>query len=710
MKLADFLETYRDSLNEKVLSEFKPHYDFNPGDFLGRMNDFRRRPFPSQIHPIAALAKALTNGHRSAFLAGEMGVGKTLIGLAAARIGNFKKVIVLCPPHLVRKWKREIEATLPRASASVVRTITDLDKVMRNLNPVIHFIIISRERAKLGYRRKAAYNLLQKGDRYKYRLLCCPDCGGEITDSDGVPVEREELEKKKFKCRVRVKTRTGERECGAALWCADNKGPRRYPLAEYLKRRYRKVFDLYLIDEFHEYKAKGSAQGYAAASIASASKRILALTGTVFGGYSTSLFHLLYRFSQAIKRDFKHGDDLRFASRYGILERITQTPKDDFKEEGSTSKRRAFQTRVIEKPGVSPAIITELLDKTVFLRLSDVSEALPPYQDLIEVCKMEPEQKEVYETFSRKLKDALNDELRKGGKRLLGAYLQSLLSYPDTPWKKESIYKMDEDRRILVAEARALSENEIYPKEKRLIEICRENKAMGRKLAVYVAHTERRDITGRLKTLLEREGLRVVVLKSDTVAPEKREDWIKDRVKEGIDVLVCHPKIVATGLDLLDFPTLVFYQTEWSVYVLRQASRRSWRIGQKKPVRVHYFIYEETIQERALTLVAKKTKASLAVEGEFVDGGLSAFAHEEDIITELAKSFVKGKAAGETLEALFQASRDGGAENDRFLDDACSGSQAGLDSSRESAERGPSLTESYVVVTDSVGQLGFEFV
>jgi len=708
MKLVEFMETYRESLNEKVLREFTPQYDFNPTDFLAGMREFKRKPFPSQIHPIAALARALTNGHRSAFLAGEMGVGKTLIGLAAARVGGFKKVLVLCPPHLVRKWKREIEATLPRASASVVRSITDLGNVMRNLNPVIHFIIISRERAKLGYRRKPAYNFLQKGDRYKYRILCCPDCGNEILDQEGVPVGQDDLIKKKFKCTAKVKVWNGERECGGALWSADNKGPRRYPLAEYIKRRHRKFFELLIIDEVHEMKAKGSAQGYAAASLASASKRILALTGTVFGGYSTSLFHLLYRFSQTIKGEFKHNDDMRFASRYGILERVTQTPKDDFKEEGTTSKRRAFQTRVIEKPGVSPAIITELLDKTVFLRLSDVSGSLPPYQDLIEVCKMNPEQKEVYETFSRKLKDALNDELRKGGKRLLGAYLQSLLAYPDTPWRKESIYKIDEDRKFLVAEARALSEDVIYPKEKRLIEICRENKALGRKLAIYCTHTERRDITGRLKMFLEREGLRVVVLKSDTVAPEEREDWIKNQVEGGMDVLICHPKIVCTGLDLLDFPTIVFYQTEYSVYTLRQASRRSWRIGQKKPVRVHYFIYEETIQERALTLVAKKTRASLAVEGEFVDGGLSSFAGEEDIITELAKSFVKGKAAGETLEALFQASRESHVENDRFLVEPAHGAEPAP--SNRGVDPEPVPEETYVVVTDAAGQLGFEFV
>ena len=35
-----------------------------------------------------------------------------------------------------------------------------------------------------------------------------------------------------------------------------------------------------------------------------------------------------------------------------------------------------------------------------------------------------------------------------------------------------------------------------------------------------------------------------------------------DRVKEGIDVMICHPRLVQTGLDLIDFPTLCWFETE----------------------------------------------------------------------------------------------------------------------------------------------------
>jgi hypothetical protein len=52
-------------------------------------------------------------------------------------------------------------------------------------------------------------------------------------------------------------------------------------------------------------------------------------------------------------------------------------------------------------------------------------------------------------------------------------------------------------------------------------------------------------------------------------------------LQAGVEVVVCHPKLVETGLDLLAFPTLYFYETGYSLHTLRQASRRSWRIGQR---------------------------------------------------------------------------------------------------------------------------------
>ena len=59
----------------------------------------------------------------------------------------------------------------------------------------------------------------------------------------------------------------------------------------------RGFFDLLIGDEIHEYKGRGSAQGIAAGVLADACGKSLTLTGTLSGGYASTLFHLLYRFS-----------------------------------------------------------------------------------------------------------------------------------------------------------------------------------------------------------------------------------------------------------------------------------------------------------------------------------------------------------------------------------------------------------------------------
>lgn len=105
--------------------------------------------------------------------------------------------------------------------------------------------------------------------------------------------------------------------------------------------------------------------------------------------------------------------------------------------------------------------------------------------------------------------------------------------------------------------------------------------------------------------LLLDEGINAEILRY-SVPPEKREAWIRDKVDDGTQVVIANPKLVQTGLDLYDFPTLTFYQTGYSIYSLRQASRRSWRIGQDRDVKVYYVCYRPTLQERAMQLMGGK--------------------------------------------------------------------------------------------------------
>jgi hypothetical protein len=65
--------------------------------------------------------------------------------------------------------------------------------------------------------------------------------------------------------------------------------------------------------------------------------------------------------------------------------------------------------------------------------------------------------------------------------------------------------------------------------------------------------------------------------------------------------------------------------TEYSVYTILQASRRPYRIGQDRPVRVYFYYYQGTLQEKAIDLIARKCASSIRVNGDVIsDSDLAA--------------------------------------------------------------------------------------
>jgi hypothetical protein len=120
-------------------------------------------------------------------------------------------------------------------------------------------------------------------------------------------------------------------------------------------------------------------------------------------------------------------------------------------------------------------------------------------------------------------------------------------------------------------------------------------------------------------------------------------------------VAICHPKIVETGLDLLDFPTILFHETGYSLHTLRQSSRRSWRIGQRRPVEVKFFAYKGTMQEVCLRLMGKKLLVALAMEGKFASEGLQAIDGDDDMLTAMARELVENKGIGESADSVWKS-------------------------------------------------------
>ena len=120
-------------------------------------------------------------------------------------------------------------------------------------------------------------------------------------------------------------------------------------------------------------------------------------------------------------------------------------------------------------------------------------------------------------------------------------------------------------------------------------------------------------------------------------------------------MVISHPKLVETGLDLLDFPTILFYESGYSLHTLRQASRRSWRIGQRRPVRVKFLCYEGTMQTACLRLMGKKLLVALTMEGKFAGEGLQNIDEDDDMLSAMARELVERNGIGETADAVWKA-------------------------------------------------------
>src|SRR5699024_7383008 len=107
------------------------------------------------------------------------------------------------------------------------------------------------------------------------------------------------------------------------------------------------------------------------------------------------------------------------------------------------------------------------------------------------------------------------------------------------------------------------------------------------------------------------------------------------------DILITNPKLVKVGLDLLQFPTIMYYQMDYSTYDYMQSSRRSWRIKQTEPVKVYTYAYRNTIQESVLEHVATKIDDSMAMQGKFSEEGLRSMADSGSDMQALANKLLQ---------------------------------------------------------------------
>ncbi|VBF49888.1 helicase-related protein [Burkholderia pseudomallei] len=720
LSLQDFVSEFGNELLDALNHANPPVYAGQPRAHRQLvLAGLKRRLFPAQADVVHAVTELLIErNERAAVINGEMGCGKTTVGIATAAVlhaEGYRRTLVLSPPHLVYKWRREILETVASAKVWVLNGPDTLVKLMK-LREALHvpaqgqeFFVLGRVRMRMGFHWKPAF---VRRRTVHGSIGACPHCGEIITDLDGEPInpielDAEDIRRKCAHCTsplwtlMRPRTLSANDQSTAVLkalkriptigevtaqklmkqfgeaflasMLGDNLfefinlmdehgelvfsdrqaqrmeramanmefgfGEGGYQPSEYIKRYLPQgTFDLLIADEAHEYKNAGSAQGQAMGVLAAKARKMVLLTGTLMGGYADDLFFLLFRSlpGRMIEDGYRPNRQGSLTSAAMAFMRDHGVLKDIYSESAGSSHKTAkgskITVRTVKAPGFGPkGVLRCVLPFTVFLKLKDIGgNVLPPYDEEFRDVAMTPDQASAYRQLSGTLTMHLKQALAKRDTTLLGVVLNVLLAWPDTCFRSETV-KHPRTHAMLAFTPAQFGELNVMPKERELIDICRQEKAAGRKTLVYSVYSGTRDTMSRLKTLLEQEGFKVAVLRA-SVDASRREDWIAEQLDRGIDVLVTNPDLVKTGLDLLEFPTIVFMQSGYNIYTLQQAARRSWRIGQKQPVKVIYLGYADTSQMHCLTLMAKKIAVSQSTSGDVPDSGLDVLNQDGDSV------------------------------------------------------------------------------
>jgi hypothetical protein len=516
------------------------------------------------------------------------------------------------------------------------------------------FFITGKDKGKLSYFWDHVFLKAKSGP--SLGGVVNPDSGLAILDSEMAKLTALDFHDKVKVSETLVPPRGGTTRF-SALWQADRTRIQRMAPIEYIGRYMRGWFDFAIADELHQL-AGDTAQGNGLGVLGRAARRLIALTGTLMGGYADDLFNIFYRMepNAMVREGFAYGGQGRrdFQEQYGVLETIEKVEEAD----NACSRATRKTIRVLRKPGASPLLFGKfLMSTTAFLSLEDISRDLPRYDESVISVGMDDALRQAYERLEEDIRSAM--KAHRGNKSLMSILLNTLLLYPDHPYDFDEIWarafdpQTKEHVKFLVTEPENLKRETLYAKERALIADVKEELRQGRRCQVYATYTGEKDVTQRLDTVLRREGMRVAVLRS-SVPTDKREDWYDRQLKAGVEVVICHPKLVETGLDLLAFPTLYFYETGYSLHTLRQASRRSWRIGQRFPVRVKFVTYSGTMQETCLRLMGKKMLVALMMEGKFSGEGLQALDADEDLMSAMARELVEKAGVGETADAVWR--------------------------------------------------------
>ncbi|MBW9263050.1 MAG: DEAD/DEAH box helicase family protein, partial [Candidatus Thiodiazotropha sp. (ex. Lucinisca nassula)] len=242
--LTDFIRDFGDGLLDAVQQQNPPVYDGHPDLQRDQVMDaLTRAPFPAQRDAAQALCKLLVDQNEpAAILNAEMGTGKTMMAIATATVleaEGYTRTVVISPPHLVYKWRREILETVDNARVWVLNgpdTLAKLLLIRESLGTQEHegpeFFVLGRVRMRMGFHWKPVYAIRLRYGRVrstddesityvqKEAYCACPKCGSLVLTKGDDGRWDDPVKPGHFPTNTRLKCRAefDGKVCGEPLW------------------------------------------------------------------------------------------------------------------------------------------------------------------------------------------------------------------------------------------------------------------------------------------------------------------------------------------------------------------------------------------------------------------------------------------------------------------------------------------------------------
>ncbi|NOU34906.1 MAG: DEAD/DEAH box helicase [Polyangiaceae bacterium] len=223
--------------------------------------------------------------------------------------------------------------------------------------------------------------------------------------------------------------------------------------------------------------------------------------------------------------------------------------------------------KALRKALLLPSAASSLLRRTK----KEAQPSLPPKHDTVRLVAMTPDQLATERIVTR----------GSGSRSILETLqsLQKLYQHPRLLMRAEEAERGSRTTDEIVAES---------PKLQMCLDILAEVRKAGEKALVFTLWTKMQDLLARV--LRERFDLPIVrIINGQTNQQRKAQEYLDEFEKDpGFAVLVLSPLAAGSGLTITAANHVIHYGRWWNPAKEDQATDRAYRIGQTKPVHVHF--------------------------------------------------------------------------------------------------------------------------